>query len=84
MKYTIECVSNVMGYVTTEVVEILDCRLDAAIEHFKNEYGDDLNVETKDMYEVTDGKFYQYPVLTTIKQDGDNWQIYQMPLWVSE
>ena len=81
MKYLIECVSNVAGYVTTEVVEILNCRLDTALEHFKDMYGDNFNVEIEPTYE--DGKFRQVPAITSTFADGDLWTIYRMVLWTS-
>lgn len=84
MKYPIDLVSNVRGYVTTDVVDVLDCNLDAALEHFKNAYDGIISVDAIMTYEADEDKYYQVPAITCTQQDGDNWQIYRMPLWVSE
>lgn len=89
MKYEITLVTNVTGYVSEKVVETFEGSLRAAIDYFMNKYAYDYEagyvyVETKEMHEMTDGKVYQHPVITYTVQNGDNWWIYKMPLWVSE
>lgn len=85
MKYPISKISNAGGSLKEEIVEVRDCTLGAALDHFYFEYDAPItHVTSMVTYEVTDQQYYQVPVIESIEENGDDYVIYRMPLWVSE